>query len=126
MKKTNEMEIVNKALEIWATTRKFDHKGKKLNKAELTKLMNAYQKLVMLEPQNVGRAYDVAYYFYNNVFNTTELTAETVKKYNKLFDKIKDFEYQYIDCYDFNFKLQKQNLKTVREAGIKFNIYFLD
>lgn len=119
MKKMTEMEIVKKALEIWATTRKFDHKGKKLNKAELTKLMNAYQKLVLLDTEDAGRAYDVAYYFINNVFNTTELDVETVKKYNKLFNQINKFNFKQFDCYDLNREMWKKNTNTVKAAGIK-------
>lgn len=119
MKKMTEMEIVNKALEIWATTRKFDHKGKKLNKAELTKLMSAYQKLVLLDTEDAGRAYDVTYYFINNVFNTTELDVETVKKYNKLFNQINKFNFKQFDCYDLDREMWKKNTNTVKSAGIK-------
>ena len=120
-----EMEIVNKALEIWATTRKFDHKNKKLNKAELTKLMNAYQKLVLLDPKAAARAYDVAYYFLNNVFGTTELDLATVKKYIKFFDGIKRVDFEDIKAYDADLEIERKNWNTVKEAGITLKMYYL-
>ena len=49
MKKMTENEIVKKACEIWHGVVYNYRDGKKLNKADLNKVMSAYQKLVLLD-----------------------------------------------------------------------------
>lgn len=119
-----EKEILDKAMEIWPTVYKYDHETK-LNKADLNKVMSAYQKLVLLDLEDAGRHYDVAYYFINNVFNTTELDLATVKKYIKFFDGMKRIDWDDVHATDTDFEIQRKNYNTLKEAGIKWNMIYL-
>lgn len=125
MKKLTEKEIVKKALEIWHGVVYNYRDGKKLNKADLNKVMSAYQKLVLLDLEDAGRHYDVAYYFINNVFGTTELDLATVKKYIKFFDGIKRVDFEDIKAYDADLEIERKNWNTVKEAGITLKMYYL-
>ena len=125
MKKMTEKEIVKKALEIWHGVVYNYRDGKKLNKADLNKVMSAYQKLVLLDLEDAGRHYDVAYYFMDNVFGTTELDLATVKKYIKFFDGIKRVNFEEIKTYNSDLEIERKNWNTVKEAGITLKMYYL-